>query len=160
MHEYLAFASRHWPLFVALIIILILIAYEEIRRRRNGAHELEPLAAVQMLNRGALVLDCRAAGDYDKGHIVGARNVPLAGLDEQLGKLKARHHKPVLAVGANPGETSRAASAARKAGFEAVYVLKGGLAAWNKQNLPLEQGREPGPQPAKPQKKRRKGKKR
>ncbi len=158
MHEYLAFAGRNWPLFVALAVILVLIAFEEIRRRRNGAHELEPLAAVQMLNRGALVLDCRATDDYDKGHIVGAHNVPLASLDEQLGRLKARHHKPVLTVGANSGETSQAAKAARKAGFEAVYVLKGGLAAWSKQNLPLEQGREPAPQTAKPQKKRRKGK--
>ncbi|MGH8273053.1 MAG: rhodanese-like domain-containing protein [Gammaproteobacteria bacterium] len=152
MHEYLDFAGHHWPLFIALIVILVLIAIEEIRRRKSGARELEPLAAVQMLNRGAMVLDCREAGDYGKGHIVGSRNLPLTELDAELAKLKARRNKPAIAVGANPGETSRAAGLMRKAGFEAVYVLKGGLAAWRKQNLPLEQ-EDSAPQTPRPRKK-------
>ncbi|MDN5865674.1 MAG: rhodanese-like domain-containing protein [Gammaproteobacteria bacterium] len=142
MHEYLDFAGRHWALFVALGIILALIVFEEIRRRRASVHELLPTAAVQMLNRGATVLDCRKADDYGKGHIVGARNLSLEGLDTQADKLKVKRDKPILAVGAAPRDASRAATALRRAGFTSVYVIKGGLDAWRKENLPLEQGED------------------
>lgn len=144
MHEYLDFAGRHWPLFAALVVVLALIAFEEIRRRRHGAHELAPSAAVMMLNRGAMVLDCRDAAAYGAGHIVGAQNFPLTEFDARLAKFKRKRDKPILAVGATPGESVRAANALRRAGFEAVYVLKGGLAAWRKENLPLEQARSRG----------------
>jgi rhodanese-related sulfurtransferase len=154
MHEYVAFAGRHWYLLVALVIILTAIAFEEIRRTRVGARELDPAAAVQIMNRGALVLDCRQSEDFGKGHIVGARNLPLARLDDQARRLKTRRNRPVLAVGATPGEASRAAGELRRAGFEAVYVIKGGLSAWSKQNLPLEQGQS-APPAVKSQKKKR-----
>lgn len=140
MHEYLDFASRHWALFVALVIILGLIVFEEARRVRAAAHELLPTAAVQKLNRGAAVLDCRKQEEFTRGHIVGAHNLPLDGLEEGLKQLKVKRGKPVLAVGATPREASQAASILRRAGFEAVYVIKGGLAAWGKDNLPLEEG--------------------
>ncbi|MGH8225043.1 MAG: rhodanese-like domain-containing protein [Gammaproteobacteria bacterium] len=144
MHEYLDFAGRHWPLFVALVFVLGLIAFEEIRRRRHGAHELAPTAAVQMLNRGAAVLDCRDAKAYGAGHIVGAQNFPLTEFDAKLATFKRKHDKPVLAIGTTPAEAARAAAKLRRAGFEAVYVLKGGLAAWRKDNLPLEQAQQKG----------------
>lgn len=142
MHEYFDFAGRHWPLFAALVVVLALIAFEEIRRRRHGAHELAPTAAVLMLNRGAAVLDCRDAKAFGAGHIVGAQNFPLAELDARLAKFKRRRDKPILAVGATPSEAARAANMLRRAGFEAVYVLKGGLASWRKENLPLEQAKQ------------------
>ncbi len=144
MQEYLDFAARHWPLFVALVVVLALIAFEEFRRRSSGASEIVPTAAVLMLNRGAAVLDCRDAGAYGAGHIVGSQNFPLAELDAQLAKFKRKRDKPILAVGATPGEAARMATALRRAGFEAVYVLKGGLAAWRKENLPLEQAKQQG----------------
>lgn len=142
MQEYLDFAGRHWALFVALVIILALIAFEEIRRRRASVHELLPTAAVQLLNRGAVVLDWRKAEDYGKGHIVGAQNYSIEGLSEEVDKLKVKRNKPVLSVAASPREASRAAGALRRGGFEAVYVIKGGLDAWRKENLPLEQAGE------------------
>ncbi len=140
MHDFLDFASRHWPLFVALVIILGLIVFEEARRMRAASHELLPTAAVQKLNRGAAVLDCRKHEEFARGHIVGARNLPLDGLEDGLKQFKVKRGKPVLAVGATPREDSQAASTLRRAGFETVYVIKGGLAAWNKDNLPLEEG--------------------
>ncbi|MGH8161208.1 MAG: rhodanese-like domain-containing protein, partial [Gammaproteobacteria bacterium] len=33
------------------------------------------------------------------------------------------------------------ANVLRRAGFESVFVLKGGLATWRKENLPLEQAK-------------------
>jgi rhodanese-related sulfurtransferase len=43
----------------------------------------------------------------------------------------------VLTVCDNGTAASRAANALRKAGFESVFSLKGGLGAWRADNLPV-----------------------
>ncbi len=121
--------------------MLILLIVDEIYRRVKGVRELTPAAAVLLVNRGALVVDCRANDEYRGGHIVGARNFPLGDLAKQAEELKRKHGKPVLAVGATPRDAGRAANVLRRAGFESVFVLKGGLATWRKENLPLEQAK-------------------
>ena len=46
---------------------------------------LEPSAAVQLINRQkAVVIDVCEAAEFASGHIVGAKNVPLAELEEGL----------------------------------------------------------------------------
>lgn len=138
MHEYLAFADRHWILVVALGVVLALLVADEARRRLSTVREILPTAAVQMINRGAVVVDCRAAEDFRGGHIVGASNVPLGELSERAGEFAHKRAKSVLVVAANQRETTRAAGILRRGGVEAVVIIKGGLAAWSKDNLPLE----------------------
>lgn len=138
MHEYLKFATHNWPLVTALIVIVILIVADELQRRIRGATEIEPAAAVALINRGALIVDCRKAEEHAAGHITGSRHIPLGELGERSGELKRKKPKPVLAVGATAHEASQAAGILRRAGFETVFTLKGGLAAWTKQHLPLE----------------------
>ncbi len=138
MHEYLQFAAHHWLLVTALAIIVILIVADELHRRIRGALEIEPAAAVALINRGALVVDCRKAEDHAAGHITGSRHIPLTELEKRSEELKRKKAKPVLAIGANPREAAQAASVLRRTGIETVFTLKGGLAAWTKQHLPLE----------------------
>lgn len=139
MHEYFAFAAQHWPLVAALGVVLALIVADELQRRIKGTRELEPAAAVQVVNRGALIVDCRDPDAFRSGHIVGARNIPLAELGDRVGELKRKRDKPLLAVAASDREANRAATILRQAGFESVFLIKRGLAAWRKDNLPLEQ---------------------
>lgn len=138
MHEYFAFAAHNWPLVTALAIVGVLIVADELHRRVRGASELEPTAAVALINRGALVVDCRKAEEHAAGHITGSRHIPLADLGEHSSELKRKKNKPILAVTGTPRESTQAVNTLRKAGFEAVFVIKGGLAAWVKQHLPLE----------------------
>ncbi|MGA7966972.1 MAG: rhodanese-like domain-containing protein [Gammaproteobacteria bacterium] len=138
MHEYLQFAAHNWPLVTALAIVGVLIVADELHRRVRGASELEPTAAVALINRGALVVDCRKAEEHAAGHITGSRHIPLAELEQHSSELKRKKAKPILAVAANAREASQAINTLRRAGFEAVFVIKGGLAAWVKQHLPLE----------------------
>lgn len=138
MHEYLQFAAHNWPLVAALGIVVVLIAADELHRRVRGALELEPSAAVSLINRGALVVDCRKAEEHAAGHITGSRNIPLSDLGERAGELKRKKPKPIITVGATPREAAQAANVLRRAGFETVFTIKGGLPAWIKQHLPLE----------------------
>lgn len=138
MHEYLQFAAHNWPLVTALAIVVVLIVADELHRRVRAALEIEPTAAVALINRGALVVDCRKAEEHAAGHITGSRHIPLAELGQRSGELKRKKAKPVLAIGANAREATQAATVLRRAGIETVFTLKGGLAAWTKQHLPLE----------------------
>lgn len=138
VHEYLSFAGRHWELFVALGVVLALIVADELQRRVRGAQELEPASAVMLINRGAVVVDCRGSEDFARGHISGARHMPLEALAERSDELKRKRTKPALVVAANARDTGSAAAILRKTGFESVYGLKGGLAAWRKEHMPLE----------------------
>ncbi len=50
-------------------------------RRTAGGPWVSTLQATQMINReDALVLDVREPAEFAKGHILGAKNVPLGGL--------------------------------------------------------------------------------
>lgn len=138
MHEYLDFAGRHWELFAALGVVLALIVVDELQRRVRGAQELEPAAAVMLINRGAIVVDCRSDEEFARGHIAGARHVPLSEMAGRSAEFKRKRAKPALVIGANARDTGRGAAGLRAAGFESVFGLKGGLAAWRKENLPLE----------------------
>ena len=53
-------------------------------RRTAGGPWVNTLQATQMINReDALLLDVREPAEYAKGHILGAKNVPLADLERR-----------------------------------------------------------------------------
>ena len=129
--------------FVTENIILLAIAFASgamllwpmIMKRTAGA-SLNTLGATRMINdTQAIVLDVRATGEFDAGHLPNARNIPLAELDQRTGELPAG--RPVI-VCCNTGMTSaKGAAALRKAGREEVFNLDGGLNAWRQAGLPV-----------------------
>jgi len=129
--------------FVTENIILLAIAcasgamllWPMIMKRTAGA-SLNTLGATRMINdTQAIVLDVRATGEFDAGHLPNARNIPLAELVQRVGELPAG--RPVI-VCCNTGMTSaKGAAALRKAGREEVFNLDGGLNAWRQAGLPV-----------------------
>jgi rhodanese-related sulfurtransferase len=94
--------------------------------------------AVQLVNKGATIVDVRKPEAYSTGHIVNARNVPLDQLEADPEKsLKKSGKKIYVTVCDNGTASGRAANMLRKAGFENVFTLQGGLAAWRADNLPV-----------------------
>ena len=84
----------------------------------------------------------RSAEAFARGHIVNAKNVPFADLDAKLDKLSKNKSAPLLAV-CDAGMTStKATNVLRNAGFESVYGLKGGMAAWSQAGLPVVTGKK------------------
>ena len=63
--------------------------------------------------------------------------MPQDRLEQQLDKLKKYQSRPVIAVCASGQTSARAAEILRRGGFERVFQLGGGLAAWESANLPL-----------------------
>jgi rhodanese-related sulfurtransferase len=95
-----------------------------------------------LVNRdNALVIDLSPSADFEKGHIAGSRNVAPSQFDPEKPQLASAKGLPVVAVCRNGQASAGAAARLKKAGFEQVYWLDGGIAAWQQADLPLVKGR-------------------
>ena len=91
-----------------------------------------------MMNReDALVLDVRESGEWSRGHIAGARHITQAQLDKRLSEIEKFKTKPVIVCCASGSRSPAACGEMKKAGFEKVFSLSGGLAAWTEAGLPV-----------------------
>ena len=136
MQQFIEFATNHWVLFLALLTIGGLLIYN----LTLGApkDQMDPQGATELINhRNALVVDVRPVADFSQGHIINAVNVPMNGLQNQLGQLKKHQDRPVIVSCRSGAQSSQACRQLRSAGFTEVYNLKGGMLAWQNANLPV-----------------------
>jgi rhodanese-related sulfurtransferase len=140
--ELLAFAERHPMLSLGLVAITVALIYTEIARLFRGYKALRPAELTALINReNALVVDLSASNDFEKGHIAGSKSVQLSQFDPENKLLAAAKALPVVVVCRNGQGSADAAKRLKKAGFEQVYWLDGGIAAWQQADLPLVKGR-------------------
>ena len=107
----------------------------------NGAKAgtLTANGAVQRINREkAVVVDVSEAEEFAAGHVGGAKNVPLAQLEDKLTSTVKNKGLPLILVCATGARANRALAVAKKLGYEQAEVLSGGLKAWKEANLPVE----------------------
>lgn len=131
------FVIHNWYLFIALVVVLALLVAPNAMQLMQGIKSLAPSQCVLLVNRGSGVfVDVSEPSEYNNGHIPNSLNVPLATIDQALPQLDKRKERPVIVVGRG-NRALKAATALRKRGFASVHVLAGGLAAWEKDNLPL-----------------------
>jgi hydroxyacylglutathione hydrolase len=83
-------------------------------------------------NSGDL-LDVRRPGEWQAGHIVSARHLPLSELPARAAELD--HEKPVTAICAGGYRSSIATSLLEQQGFRRVTNVVGGMAAWTNAHL-------------------------
>jgi rhodanese-related sulfurtransferase len=132
----LKFATDNILLIGVALVSGAMLVWPAVRRGAGGA-SISPQDATLMINRqDALVVDVRSSEDFGKGHILNARNVPLSQIESRAAELQKHKAKPVIVC--EDGARSSAAGALRKIGFEKVYTLAGGLAAWQQAGLPVE----------------------
>ncbi len=131
-----------------------MLVWPALRRGAAGASVTTLQATLLINQQNALVLDVREAAEYEKGHMLNARNIALGELESRageiekhkaLGELESRaaeiekhKAKPVIVVCDDGNPSGRAAAALRKQGFEQVFTLNGGIRAWRQAGLPLE----------------------
>jgi rhodanese-related sulfurtransferase len=122
---------------VALVSGAMLV-WPAVRRGASGA-SVSTLQATLLINQqNALVLDVREAAEYEKGHLLNARNIPLGELEPRAGELEKHKAKPVIVVCDDGNRSGKTATALRKQGFEQVFTLSGGIRAWRQAGLPVE----------------------
>jgi len=127
-------------LFIVLVAVVSGSDASALLLRRGAAGPtVNTLEATQLMNRSdALVLDLRSPDEFAKGHVLGAKNVPLADLERRGAELDKNKSRPVIVYGADPNRAAPAVPVLRKAGFSDVRNLAGGFAAWQQAGLPVE----------------------
>lgn len=104
--------------------------------QRSGT-KVSLLQAIQMINQGkTVILDVREPAEFATGHVKEARNIPLKELPKRVGELEKFKSKPLIVVCSSGVQSSKATAQLKSAGFNEVYGLSGGLAAWRAQGLP------------------------
>jgi rhodanese-related sulfurtransferase len=128
---------------LALVAIFVtsglMLVWPEIMRFAGGQNELGTLDATRLMNQaGTLVLDIRDEKDFASGHLPRARHIPLKELSNRVEEIGKYKDKPVIVTCKSGTRAGAATRLLRNAGFNAVYQLKGGLAAWEQASLPVE----------------------
>ena len=136
------FIGAHPILSMGFVAVTLALVMNELSRFTQGFKAVSPAQLTQLINReNALVVDVSAQGDFEKGNIVGSKQVGFSQFDPENKLLASVKDLPVAVVCRNGMQSSQAAKRLVKAGFTKVYQLDGGIGAWQGAELPLAKGR-------------------
>jgi rhodanese-related sulfurtransferase len=142
LHRLPEFIGNHTLLVMMFVAILVALVAGEVSRLFRGYKELTPAGLTLLINReNALLVDLSSNQDYERGHIAGAKHVPLSQFDPENKDLSKVKDLPVAVYCKNGTTSAQAAKRLLKAGFKQVFWLGGGLAAWQQADLPTAKGK-------------------
>src|SRR2546430_17625348 len=107
------------------------------RARSESLVSVTPQELIRLMNQGALLLDLRPPQQYQAGHLAGARQMSGEQILKAADTLKKHREKPVVVYDDTGSLATAAAPHLAAQGFTPPFTLRGGLAAWRADNLPL-----------------------
>jgi rhodanese-related sulfurtransferase len=135
MQQLIEFTMNHWVLVLSFVLVAALLIYNLLQGNKGS---VEPVGATDLINhQDAVVVDVRPAADYQKGHIINAINIPSNGFANQVNSLNKYKDRPIIISCRSGSQSQAACQQLRKAGFEKVFNLRGGILAWQSASLPL-----------------------
>ena len=129
-------------LFGGLLLMFVVVFAYEMRVARRKSVDVGPAEAVAFINGGAQAVDIRAPAQFEKAHLLDARNVPLSDLDQHVSSLQKLQEKGLLIYCENGTTSLKAAEQLKSKGVSEVKTLRGGINAWRAENLPVFAGRK------------------
>ena len=138
MDRLLEYISHHPYLSGLLVLAAIITAIYELNARRQAFMALSPQDVIRLMNQNALVLDLRPPDAFAAGHLAGARNLPADQILKAGDTLKKYKEKPLVVYDESGSLGISAARQLAAQGFTKAVNLRGGLAAWRTENLPLQ----------------------
>jgi len=136
MEQLIEFIGNNLLLSVAFLVVSAMLA-QNIYADISSGNNIDTQDATDLINReNAIVIDVRPMADFNKGHILGARNIPMSSLSKQLAQLEKHKNVPIIMSCRSGAQSGVACKQLRKEGFEKVYNLRGGIMAWSSANMP------------------------
>jgi rhodanese-related sulfurtransferase len=135
MDRLIEFANANLWLALAIVATSLAVIFNELRLKAQTIGTISPSQAVRLINDGATVVDLRDADAFASGHLIDALNLSPK---ELANSKKLNSKKGVLLVCESGAKSARALAELRKAGFDNSFGLKGGISAWQQENLPIE----------------------
>lgn len=140
MQQLVEFIGNHPYLATIWMVLFSLLIYSFVVSIFSPLKEITTHEVTRLMNKeDAVVLDIRASGDYNKGHILGAKQIPTESVNKaDFSKLEKYKDKPIIVVCAMGMTAKRTGTQLLKAGFAQVSVLKGGMNTWQSEGLPIK----------------------
>lgn len=85
-----------------------------------------------------MLVDVRTPEEVAEGHLPGALNINFLGENFSQEIQTLNKNKTYLLYCRSGSRTRKAADQMQKAGFKKVYMLEGGITAWNEAGKPIE----------------------
>ena len=140
MDRLIEYFSHHAYLASAAVVLAVAVAVFEMRIRGQNVAAIPPQDVIRLMNQGALLIDLRPQEAFATGHVAGARQMNGEQILKASDTLK-KHKEKVIVVYDDGGSLSASARRQLTAqGFTKAFNLRGGLAAWRSENLPLSKG--------------------
>jgi len=112
-------------------------------RNRGNKSQLSPVEATLLINReDAIVIDIRDPAEYAQGHVPNARHIPAGELARRSSELEKWKNQPLILCCATGARSNAALETLRKAGFDKLYNLRGGMMEWQKAGQPISRKRK------------------
>ncbi len=140
MDRLLDYSINHPLLAGGLVLMALAVAGYEMRQRGATSSAIAPSEAIRLVNGGAVLIDLRAANQYKDGHITGAKNLPGDQVAADPKAVLKLADKSVVLYCDDGATTAAAQRTLARAGVRNVFSLRGGLAAWKQENLPVVKG--------------------
>lgn len=108
----------------------------------EGALQTSPQTSVEEARQahtaGSMIVDLRNAGEWDAGHLPGARHIPLGILPDRLAEIP--RDRPVILHCQGGGRSAIGLSVLQAAGFTNVSNFGSGFSGWSAAGLPTTEG--------------------
>ena len=123
---------------ILALVVSLLAAVWFANANRTPVRSLDPLAASrEIADRGALVIDVRAADAYAREHVANAVSVPIGDLERRLGELAPALDRPIVVYCGDGRTGEQATRTMTERGYSDAANVKGGIAAWKDAGLPV-----------------------
>lgn len=136
--QLLEFSGNHPLLITGIVVAWLAVMFYEIRLKSQSFAHVSAAEAVRLMNQGAVVLDVRKPEEFADGHIVSSKNVSPDELAADRKLLEKIKKKVVLTVCNSGLASNRAATQLRRSGVEQAFSIRGGIAGWKSENMPVE----------------------
>jgi rhodanese-related sulfurtransferase len=142
MDQMIEFARNHWILFSALGLTVYLLLHDLMETVMRRYATLSPVSAVDLMNTAEVtVIDVREPAEYVGSHIENSINIPSTKFDQRIGELESYKNGPLLVSCQSGTSSPKVCSKLVKEGFQNVYLLKGGIQAWEDLHLPIRRSK-------------------
>ena len=137
MERLIEYVTHHPLLAGAVVLALIILVINESRLRATAFAAISSQELIRLMNQGALVLDIRKPEEFALGHVNGAKQLPSDQILTAGDNFKRFKEKPVIVYDESGSLAAAAVRQLNQQGFTKAFSLRGGIAGWRAEQLPV-----------------------